>query len=53
MFFSLVSIAQKEPRCFVSLENSVNKNSDCDFFIEKVYDGRQINSNIGSVQRPI
>jgi hypothetical protein len=53
MLFSLVSSAQNETRYFISLENSSNKKIESDFFIGKVYDGRQNKSNIGSVQKSI
>ncbi|CAN1559722.1 hypothetical protein MCETHM1_02580 [Flavobacteriaceae bacterium] len=53
MLLSFVSYAQNETQYFVSLENSSNNKIESDFFIEKVYDGRQIKSNIGSAQKSI
>lgn len=53
MLSFLVSNAQNETQYFISLKNSANKKIESDFFIEKVFDGRQIKSNIGTVQRSI
>ena len=57
LFFSLlfcfVSNAQNETRYFISLKNNANKKIESGFYIEKIYDGRQIKDNVGTVQRSV
>ncbi|HEU4789185.1 MAG TPA: hypothetical protein VFS71_05835 [Flavobacterium sp.] len=53
MLFCFVSNAQNETRYFISLENSANKKIESGFYIEKIYDGRQIKDNVGTVQRSV
>jgi hypothetical protein len=53
MLFCLLSNAQSEVRYFISLENNANSKIESDFYIEKIYDGRQIKDNVGTVQKSV
>ena len=48
-FFCAISFAQEKKVHLISLANEKNTAIDCDFYIEKIYDGRQVKENIGTV----
>jgi hypothetical protein len=49
LFFLLMGYAQERKVHLISLSNEKNVAIDSDFYIEKVYDGRQIKENVGTV----
>lgn len=49
LFFWLSAVAQEQKVHQISLSNEKNTALDNDFYIENVYDGRQVKENIGSV----
>ncbi len=55
LFFFVVSASysQNDSKFLISLENSNNTQIEGDFYINKIYDGRQVKSNIGTVQRSL
>jgi len=57
LLFSLLiacaSYAQKDSKFLISLENVNNVEIKSDFYINKIYDGRQIKDNIGTAQKSL
>ncbi|MFN3752459.1 hypothetical protein [Flavobacterium sp.] len=49
LFFCAVSLAQEKKVHLISLANEKNTALESDFYIEKIYDGRQVKENIGTV----
>lgn len=49
VFLSLVTHAQEEKVHLISLANEKNTALESSFYVEKVYDGRQVKENIGTV----
>ena len=49
LLFCVVSLAQEKKVHLISLANEKNTAIDSDFYIEKIYDGRQVKENIGTV----
>ena len=55
IFFFLISVSysQNDSKFLISLESSNNTQIEGDFYINKIYDGRQVKGNIGTVQRSL
>ena len=53
LFFVSICYSQNDSKFLISLENSNNTPIENDFYINKIYDGRQVKSNIGTVQRSL
>ena len=53
LLFACASYAQKDSKFLISLENVTNVEIKSDFYINKIYDGRQIKDNIGTAQKSL
>lgn len=53
LLFVSASYAQKDSKFLISLENVNNVEIKSDFYINKIYDGRQIKDNIGTAQKSL
>ncbi|UPT69357.1 MAG: hypothetical protein M0D53_08990 [Flavobacterium sp. JAD_PAG50586_2] len=49
LFFLLMGHAQEKKVHLISLDNEKNTATEGDFYVENVYDGRQVKENIGTV----
>lgn len=53
VLFVSISYAQNDSRYYVSLDNGCNGEIESGFYINKIYDGRQVKDNIGTVQKSL
>lgn len=53
LLFVSVSYAQNDSRYCISLDNGNNGEIESGFYINKIYDGRQVKDNIGTVQKSL
>ncbi|MBA0882781.1 hypothetical protein [Flavobacterium undicola] len=53
LFLVLMLNAQNKKFHFITLNNENNKEIETDFYVDKIYDARQFNQNIGSAQKSI